>query len=172
MTGRDEYQQRRKEALQAVSSLYFFLFSDAYRELREAEVRCECYAASRYHFDDGARFIIDATERRYPVDDEIWASYGEVLTEIEARIAQAEGRRDERLAALKGVHVGLLRFCEQWHLDPALITATQPFSAEAVAGLDRTAPVVPSIEVASETALALDAEWRRHLQPSEELKVA
>lgn len=148
-------------AAEAVGKLYFFLFSDAYRELREAEVRWECYSAAQYHFDDGVKFILEGSGERYQVDHPVWSLYSEKIAEIAARVARAEDRKNERLAALKGIHAGFLRFCEDHGIDPRVVAEMQPFGQDEVAVLDKAHDVAPSGEVADQTCQTLNDEWDR-----------
>ena len=104
-------------AAEAVGSTYFFLLSDAYREFREAEVRWECYATSQYHFDDGVTFVLEAVKPELPVDHPVWTMYSEKVAEVGARVAQADSRKIEKQAVLKGVHQGFVRFCRAKALD-------------------------------------------------------
>lgn len=141
-----------------VGATYFFLLSDAYRELREAKVRWECYAASRYHFDDGLRFILDQAGEPYPVDHPLWGAYGEKLTEISARVARAEERVRERMAALKGVREGLERFAREHRLTGDRIAGGGRFPDLRLEELE-TGDVEADGGAAEETYQALRREW-------------
>jgi hypothetical protein len=153
----------RKAAADASGRLYIYLLSDAYRELREAEVRWECYAASQYHFDDGVTFALEAVGNDVPVDHPVWTAYSEKVAEVGARVAKADDRRLEKLSVLKGVQQGFLRFCRTRQLDPSQ-----------VAGVDRALPahvlkaltdggITPDAETAEETFALLMQEWDKHV---------
>ena len=152
-----------ERAIEEVDKLYFFLFSDAYRELREAEVRWECFSASQFHFDDGVKFILEGAGEKYAVDDPVWTAYTEKITEIEGRVARAEERKREKLAALKGVHAGFVRFCGEMGLDPRRVVDMQPLGGEATAALDRDEELAPSEPVVAETCHLLHGAWDRAL---------
>jgi hypothetical protein len=141
-----------------VGATYFFLLSDAYRELREAKVRWESYASSRYHFDDGLRFILDQSGERYPVDHPIWQAYGEKLTEISARVIRAEERVRERTAMVKGVREGLTRFAREHRLSADRITGGGRFPDLRLEEID-TSDVEADPVVAEETYQTLRREW-------------
>jgi hypothetical protein len=152
-----------ERAVEAVSRLYFFMVSDAFREYREAEVRWECYAASQYHFDDGVQFILEAVEAQTPVDHPVWALYGEKVAEIGARVAQAEQRKLEKLGVLKAVHQAFVRFCAVKHLDPAGVAGLDkalPARALELLGEKSTPPTGPT---ADDAYALLVREWDKHL---------
>ena len=152
-----------ERAIDEIDKLYFFLFSDAFRELREAEVRWECYSASQFHFDDGVKFILEGAGETFPVDDPVWTAYSEKITEIEGRVARAEERKRERLAALKGVHAGFVRFCAEIGLDPRRVVEAQPLGGEATAALERDDDVLAAEPVVAETCRLLHEAWDRVL---------
>jgi hypothetical protein len=149
-------------ATDAVLHLYFFLISDAYREYEKEEVRCECYAQAQFHFDDGVKFIVDASGEQFAVDHPLWGAYAEKIAEVEARVVHAEERKRERLAALKGVRLGFERFCAEHAIGGGerlvelglLPPATLPV-------LMRSAEVASDEETAEETQRLLNDEWRR-----------
>ena len=161
-----------ERAIEAIDELYFFLFSDAYRELREAEVRWECYAASQFHFDDGVRFILDGAGQQVAIDDPVWAAYTEKVAEIEGRVARADERKRERLAALKGVHAGFVRFCGEMGLDPHRADVRQPIGGEAKAVLERDGQLPPSEPVVAETCRLLHIAWDEALEAEAARNVA
>lgn len=145
--------------LDNIAGMYFFLISDAYREYREAAVRWECFAASQYHFDDGVKLVLESGDL-YPVEHPVWSQYGEKVAEIAARVTRLEERKRDRLAALKGVHAGFLRFCQTHQISPERITSlvlSDPGRLDAL----ETPDVPPAGEVADETSSALDEEWNR-----------
>jgi hypothetical protein len=155
-------QQASSPQVEAVSRLYFFLLSDAYREFRETEVRWECYAASQYHFDDGVKFILEAVEADTPVDHPVWTLYSEKVAEIGARVAQAEERKLEMLGALKAVHQAFVRFCGARHLDPSRVAGLDQALPARVLELLRDDGVPPSGTVADEAYRLLVREWERN----------
>jgi hypothetical protein len=156
-------EQADARAIEAVSRMYFFMVSDAYREFRETEVRWECYAASQYHFDDGVKFILEAVEAQTPVDHPVWTLYGEKVAEIGARVAQAEERKLEMLAALKAVHQAFLRFCREKHLDPNGTAGLEQALPSRVLELLREDARPPSETVADEAYRLLVREWERNM---------
>ena len=152
----------RAAAVDGVVRLYFFLLSDAYREYEKEEVRCECYAQAHYHFDDGVKFIVDASGEQFPVDHPLWRAYGEKIAEVEARIVRAEERKKERLAALKGVRLGFERFCGEHGIGGAERLAELGLSSPAkLPVLARSPEVECDPETAEETQRLLDVEWQR-----------
>lgn len=156
----------QEERTNAVMGLYFFMLSDAYREYREEEVRWECYAASQYHFDDGVKLILESTGTHYGVDDPVWQIYTEKVAEIAARVARAEERKAKKLAVVKGVHAGFLRFCRTNELDPQEVAGPRLLGSERLAVLERSPEVAPSGEAADEAFRALTREWERRLMDS------
>jgi hypothetical protein len=152
----------QRERHSAIMRLYYFLLSDAYREYREEELRWECYAASQYHFDDGVALALEASGSERPVDHPLWRAYSEKIAEIAARVARAEERKGLKLAVLKGVHAGFLRFCRQNELDPRELAGPRLLGSEKLAALDRSPEVAPSGEAAREAYGVLAAEWERH----------
>ena len=152
--------------LDSIAGMYFFLVSDAYREYREAAVRWECFAASQYHFDDGVKLVLESGDT-YPVEHPVWSQYSEKVAEIAARVARLEDRKRERLAVLKGVHAGFLRFCKARQVTPDRITSLVLSDKDRLDALEMPG-VDPSGEVADETYSALDDEWNRSGAPQAE----
>jgi hypothetical protein len=153
-------------AIQTVMRLYFFLLSDAYREYEKEEVRCDCYGQAQFHFDDGVKFILDASGERFPVDHPLWRAYADQVAEVEARVVHAEQRKRERLAALKGVRLGFERFCgrhgigaEQRLVELGLLSQAR------LAALARSPEVVADEQTAEETIALLEGEWRKLVAP-------
>jgi|WetSurMetagenome_2_1015567.scaffolds.fasta_scaffold1079397_1 hypothetical protein len=150
------------QAAEAVGSLYFFLLSDAYREFREAEVRWECYATSQYHFDDGVTFVLEAVKPQLPVDHPVWTMYSEKVAEVGARVAQADARKVEKQAVLKGIHQGFVRFCRAKALDAAKIAGPDTeFPQHLMDTLGETS-VAADGQTADDTYRLLDQEWEKH----------
>lgn len=161
MLGRIDEDRERRTA--AVARLYFFLLSDAYRELREAEVRWECFAASQYHFDDGARFVLEGAGERFPVDHPIWTSYSEKVVEIGARVARADERKRAMLSRLEGIKAAFLRFCREQRLEPARVAELGTSVPAGVADMERAHPdVAPDADTLRETYELLRLEWERN----------
>lgn len=156
-------EHENERAVEAVARLYFYTLSDAYREFREAEVRWECYAASQYHFDDGVKFILEAVESELPVDHPVWTLYSEKVAEIGARVAQAEQRKIEMLAALKGVHQAFVRFCATKRQDPGKVAGLDQAITARILELLKDESVPPSGPVADETFRLLSREWEKNL---------
>jgi hypothetical protein len=151
--------------LDSIAAIYFFLISDAYREYREASVRWECFAASQYHFDDGVKLVLESGDD-YPVEHPVWSQYSEKVAEIAARVARLEDRKRERLAALKGVHAGFLRFCKARQISAERITSLVLSDPDRLDALE-TPGVQPAGEIADETYSALDDEWNRSTAEAE-----
>jgi hypothetical protein len=149
-------------ATDAVLHLYFFLISDAYREYEKEDVRCECYSQAQFHFDDGVKFIVDASGEQFPLDHPLWRAYAEKIAEVEARVVRAEERKKERLGVLKGVRSGFERFCGEHAIGGGerlvelglLPPATLPV-------LMRSAEVASDEETAEETQRLLNVVWQR-----------
>ena len=156
-------EQAKEQAVEAVSRLYFFMLSDAYREFRETEVRWECYAASQYHFDDGVKFILEAVQTETPVDHPVWTLYSEKVAEIGARVAQAEQRKLEMLAALKAVHQAFVRFCGAKHLDPAKVAGLDNALPARVLEILKEESTDASGTVADEAYRLLVREWDKNM---------
>lgn len=153
----------REQAVEAVARLYFFLMSDAYRELREAEVRWECFAASQYHFDDGVKFILEAVEAEVPIDHPVWTLYSEKVAEVGARVAQAERRKEDMLSVLRGVHQAFVRFCAKKLLDPDKVAHLDQTLPTRVVDLLKDPEAPASGVVADETYSLLQREWDRYV---------
>jgi hypothetical protein len=142
--------------------LYFFLLSDAYREYEKEEVRCECYAQAHFHFDDGVKFIVDASGEQFAVDHPLWRAYAEKIAEVEARVVRAEERKKERLAALKGVRLGFERFCGQHGISGGERLAELGLTSQAtLPALARSPETSSDPETAEETQRLLNVEWQR-----------
>jgi hypothetical protein len=149
-------------AIDAIERLYFFLLSDAYREYEKEEVRWECCAQAHFHFDDGVKFILDASGEQFPVDHPLWRAYSEKVTEVEARVARAEERKNERLAVLKGVRLGFERFCaEHGIVDGGRLAELGLISPAKLPTLTRSPEMASDPEAAEETRSLLNAEWQR-----------
>ena len=152
----------RSAATDAVVRLYFFLLSDAYREYEKEEVRCECYAQAHFHFDDGVKFIVDASGEQFPVDHPLWRAYTEKVAEVEARVVRAEERKKERLAVLKGVRLGFERFCGEHGIGGGERLAELGLLSPAkLPVLARSSEVECDPETADETQQLLNGEWQR-----------
>jgi hypothetical protein len=149
----------REAGLEAVAKVYYFLRSDALRELREAEVRWECFSASQYHFDDGVKFILENAGQPFPVEHPVWALYGEKLTEIEARVARAEELKLEKLAAFKAVREAMLQLCEMEGIDPEKASEFDVARPESVAKLEQTSGVPPAQKSRLEAYRLLRDAW-------------
>ena len=147
-------------ATDAVLHLYFFLISDAYREYEKEEVRCECYAQAQFHFDDGVRFIVDASGEEFAVDHPLWGAYARRSPRLRREWFSPRSARNA--GALKGVRLGFERFCGEHAIGGGerlvelglLPPATLPV-------LMRSAEVASDEETAEETQRLLNDEWRR-----------
>ena len=149
-------------ATDAVMRLYFFVLSDAYREYEKEEVRCECYAQAQFHFDDGVKFIVDASGEQFAVDHPLWRAYAEKIAEVEARVVRAEQRKTERLAVLKGVRLGFERFCGQHGISSSERLAELGLASQATLPALARSPDTPADpETADETKRLLTIEWQR-----------
>jgi hypothetical protein len=158
-------------ATDAVLRLYFFLLSDAYREYENEEVRCECYAQAQFHFDDGVKFIVDASGEEFAVDHPLWGAYAEKIAEVEARVVHAEERKKERLAALKGVRLGFERFCAEHAIGGGEhLVELGLMSPATLPVLLRSPEVASDPETAEETQRLLNDEWRRLVGQVEQSK--
>ena len=152
----------RTAATDAVMRLYFFLLSDAYREYEKEEVRCECFAQAHFHFDDGVKFIVDASGEQFAVDHPLWRAYAEKIAEVEARVIRAEERKTERLAILKGVRLGFERFCGEHGIAGGERLAELGLVSPAkLPSLTRSPEVASDPETAEETQSLLNVEWQR-----------
>ncbi len=149
-------------ATDAVLRLYFFLLSDAYREYEKEEVRCECYAQAHFHFDDGVKFIVDASGKEFALDRPLWRAYAEKIAEVEARVVRAEERKKERLAALKGVRLGFERFCAEHGIGGGeRLVELGLMPPNTLPLVLRSPDVTKDPETADETQRLLNVEWQR-----------
>jgi hypothetical protein len=151
-------------ATDAVVRIYFFLLSDAYREYEKEEVRCECYAQAHFHFDDGVKFIVDASGEKFEVDHPLWRAYAEKIAEVEARVVRAEERKSERLAVLKGVRLGFERFCAEHAIGGGeRLVELGLMAPAALPVLMRSSEVASDPETAEETQRLLNVEWQQRV---------
>jgi hypothetical protein len=91
----------------------------------------------------------------------LWRAYAEKVVEIAGHVARAEERKRLKLAALKGVHAGLLRLCRQNDLKPQEVAGPRLLGSERMAALDRSPEVEPGGEAVRETHRVLATDWDR-----------